>query len=94
MTIQQVDFPHSLENISFSKRTLIKKPWIITMSGLTNSNYTKHTEAATESSSNPLGFGDIKAYVEQDRGLLMRLIQGSVNLDHHLPDTKSGRCPN
>jgi len=39
----------------------------MTMSGLKNSNYTKHThtQAATKSSSNPLGFGDIKAYVKQ-----------------------------
>ena len=38
---QQVNFPLSLENIFF-KRTWIKQPWIITMSGLTNSNYKKH----------------------------------------------------
>jgi len=46
----------------FSKRIEIKQPWIITESGLTNLNTSRHTHNQQQGSSCiSFGFGDIKA---------------------------------
>ena len=59
----------------FFKRTWTKQPWIITLSGLTNSNYIKHT-LNQQQSLQAIHFGDIKTYVQQSPPIWWRQIPG------------------